>query len=484
VQHGPPSFGEPRVVRERHQDLRAAPHRLAGEPRRNGVVADQWTDAQPPAVAQWELDDGRPGSGLPPAEPRERRAHRARLEDRRQLLGQRKERRLAIRVEADARPLAGRAGLRRHEHRGVELVGAVDVVGAERERRTGLEHERRDLAVEGRAGVALRRAERRRVDRLRPRDEVERAARERIRRQREVCVEDRADRVVGAELGAQSAVAADVGLDQRGAQRRRAGGAVLDLAEAERSVGGEGERERGARRARAEGERPRAAARCARRGGDALVAEHHREREPGRAGEVARLAQRARDHEAVPERVGEELRREPFDRDVGRRARERERGAAHAASREQRSRDAPPDELRLQHRREHDERCDATPRRHRGVRRDAEPEPPEDRRGEHDREREARGGDPAEPALAVEPREPRHEREPREPGRPPAELRVGGEQRRRRPDRKKCVDQRAPSCADAGTSSMWIGRFGGASSGGTMRSGGSSMRWPASSIHS
>src|SRR4029450_10267431 len=68
------------------------------------------------------------------------------------------------------------------------------------------------------------------------------------------------------------------------------------------------------------------------------------------ATEVAALAGRgAQAGEAVRGGGGQGLRREPFDRDVGRRARERERGAAHAASREQRSRDATPDERRTPH---------------------------------------------------------------------------------------------------------------------------------------
>ncbi|MCU0670603.1 MAG: hypothetical protein MUF70_14835 [Myxococcota bacterium] len=98
------------------------------------------------------------------------------------------------------------------------------------------ERKRRDLAVEGGARRALRRAKGGRIHGLRPDEQVQRSARQGIGRERKVRVEDRTRRVVGAELRAHAGVVADVGLDQAGAQRRRSCVARFERMEPPRAV--------------------------------------------------------------------------------------------------------------------------------------------------------------------------------------------------------------------------------------------------------
>ena len=101
---------------------------------------------------------------------------------------------------------------RLEEDGGVELVPPVGIVGAEHQRHAGAGDERADLAIEGRAVLALGCAEGGRIDRLGPHEEVEVGPPERLGREGEMCVDDRPDCVEGADLGAQSIVVADVGL--------------------------------------------------------------------------------------------------------------------------------------------------------------------------------------------------------------------------------------------------------------------------------
>ena len=159
-------------------------------------------------VRQRERDDPCARARRPRAEPGKPPAEPFRLERHRHPLGQREQRRLAIGLERE--PPAAR-GL--EEHRRVELAPVLAVVGAEDERHPRPRDERLDLPVEGRAGLALRCAEGRRIDRLGPDQEVELVPPEERGREREVRVQDRPHCLEAAEVGAKPVVLADVGLD-------------------------------------------------------------------------------------------------------------------------------------------------------------------------------------------------------------------------------------------------------------------------------
>src|SRR5207244_3399548 len=100
-----------------------------------------------------------------------------------------------------------------------------------------------DLAVERGTVRALRRAERGRVDGLRPDEHVDAAAREHLPRQREVRVEDETYRVEGAARGPQTLVVAEVRLHDACRERRHAGRTGGELAAAHRTVREQRERQ-------------------------------------------------------------------------------------------------------------------------------------------------------------------------------------------------------------------------------------------------
>ena len=113
------------------------------------------------------------------------------------------------------------------------------------------------------------------------------SARERLGGELEVRVEDRADGVVGAELRAQRAVVADVGLHEAGRDggtRRRA----RSTSRRRTAPYAKSAATSAAKAASGRSERP------PQRRAQALVAEHDRERETGCAGEIGRLPQRER----------------------------------------------------------------------------------------------------------------------------------------------------------------------------------------------
>ena len=251
-----------------------------------------------------------PGSQLPVHGSQRRSV--APSSQRRHVLGERKRARLSIQAEQAA------AGC---DERGrVVLAGRVAVVGAEHERHAGGIDEREDLAVELRAGLALRLAEGRRVHRLRPQHRIGALPLDGVVGHREMGVEHLADDRTGALLAAQALVVDDVRLDESDAQRLAAG--RWRGAERHGAIGAQQHRHQ-----RRQGQRPSHRAQTAgparERCRDRLVREQEHERESGHAAEIGGLSHEPRRIETVAEGVAEQPRHEPFGGDPGRRTGER-----------------------------------------------------------------------------------------------------------------------------------------------------------------